>query len=51
VASEDVVYLLERLGMECGVDLHKLIKSVNFISQKLGRDNQSKVARALTAKQ
>jgi hydroxymethylglutaryl-CoA lyase len=49
VASEDVVYLLEGLGMDCGVDLQKLIKSGNFISQKLGRNNQSKVARALTA--
>jgi len=48
VASEDVVYMLEGLGIDCGVDLHKLIKSGNFISQILGRNNQSTAARALT---
>lgn len=48
VASEDVVYLLEGLGIECGVDLNKLISAGNFISQKLGRNNQSKVANAFS---
>ncbi|MFT5572605.1 MAG: hydroxymethylglutaryl-CoA lyase [Cryomorphaceae bacterium] len=50
VASEDVVYLLEGLGLNCGVDLAKLIAAGNFISQKLGRQNQSKVAQALSNK-
>jgi hydroxymethylglutaryl-CoA lyase len=50
VASEDVVYLLEGLDLDCGVDLAKLIAAGNFISQKLGRQNQSKVAQALSNK-
>lgn len=48
VASEDVVYLLQGLGLECGVDLGKLVSAGNFISQTLGRSNQSKVAQAIS---
>ena len=50
IASEDVVYLLNGLGIECGVDLAKLISAGNFISQKIGKPNQSKVAQALSSK-
>lgn len=50
VASEDVVYLLEGLEIECGVNLTKLVSAGNFISQKIGRKNQSKVAQALSLK-
>ena len=50
VASEDVLYMLEGLGLDCGVDLAKLIAAGNFISQKLGRQNQSKVAQAISIK-
>lgn len=46
VASEDVVYMLQGLGLECGVNLDKLIRAGNTISIALGRQNQSKVARA-----
>ena len=49
VATEDVIYLLDGLGIESGVDLEKIISIGNTISQTLGRDNQSKVARAKTA--
>lgn len=48
VASEDVVYLLNGLGVDCGIDLDKLIQAGNFISTKLNKSNQSKVACALT---
>ena len=48
VASEDVVYLLNGLGVDCGIDLDKLIQAGNFISTKLNKSNQSKVAYALT---
>jgi hydroxymethylglutaryl-CoA lyase len=48
VASEDVLYLLNGLGLHTGVNLEKLIQAGNFISNKLNRINQSKVARALT---
>lgn len=49
VASEDVLYMLNGLGLETGVDLKKLIHAGNFISEKLNRRNQSKVAQALSS--
>jgi len=48
VATEDVIDLLNRLGLQHGVDLEKMAAIGNQISKKLGRDNQSKVAKALT---
>ncbi len=45
-ATEDVIYMLNGLGIEHGIDLNKLIETGNFISQKLGKDSGSKVARA-----
>ena len=50
VASEDVLYMLDGLGIETGVDLRKLAAAGRFISDILGRDPTSKVARALAAK-
>jgi len=50
VATEDVVYMLERSGIETGVDLAALIDAGVFICDRLGRENQSRVARALLAK-
>lgn len=50
VASEDVVYLLNGLKINTGIDLDKLIDSGNFISNYLQRDNRSAVANAITAK-
>lgn len=50
VASEDVLYLLNGLGIATGVDLHQLIKAGDFISNRLGRKNQSKVAHAYLSK-
>ncbi|MCW8126130.1 hydroxymethylglutaryl-CoA lyase [Microbulbifer halophilus] len=47
VASEDVLYMLNGLGIETGVDLDLLAEAGHFISQKLGRDSNSRVARAL----
>ena len=46
VATEDVLYMLEGLGIETGVDLEKMIVIGNAISKQLGRENQSKVGRA-----
>ena len=51
VASEDVVYLLQGLGIECGVDMEKLLVASQFIAHHLGREPASKVARALLARQ
>lgn len=50
VASEDVLYLLQGLGIESGVDLPALITAGAYISDVLGRATGSKVARALTAR-
>ena len=49
VATEDVVYLLEGLGYETGVDLDRLIDAGQYITNALKRENASKVARALLA--
>ena len=49
IASEDVVYLLQGLGIETGIDLDRLIAAGRRISSVLGRDNGSRVARARSA--
>ena len=46
VASEDVVYLLNGLGIETGIDLDALIAAGQRISDTLGRANGSRVAKA-----
>ncbi len=50
VATEDVVYMLDGLGIQTGVDLTKLFRAGEFICRELGREPASKVARALAAK-
>jgi hydroxymethylglutaryl-CoA lyase len=50
VASEDVLYLLEGLSIETGVDMTRLRIAGQFISDFLGRAPVSRVARALNAK-
>ena len=51
VASEDVLYLFEGLGIETGVDMTRLRRAGQYISDFLGREPVSRVARALNAKQ
>ncbi len=51
VASEDVVYLLHGLDVETGVDMTKLRRAGQFISDFLARPPASRVARALNAKE
>ena len=46
VASEDVVFMLEGMGIATGVDLKKLIDTGRWLSALLGRDTGSKVGRA-----
>ena len=46
VASEDVVYMLEGMGIATGIDLDKLVETGLWLSQQLGRETSSKVARA-----
>lgn len=46
VATEDVVYMLEGMGIATGVDLGRLIETGLWLSARLGRETSSKVARA-----
>ena len=46
VATEDVLYLLQGLGIETGVDMDKLIAAGQRICEVLGKANGSRVARA-----
>ena len=50
VATEDVVYMLEGMGIETGINLEKLIDAGQMISQFLNRKTQSRAASALLAK-
>jgi hydroxymethylglutaryl-CoA lyase len=50
VASEDVVYLLNGLGIQNGIDLTALVQTGAWISEQLGRPSNSRVARALQGK-
>jgi hydroxymethylglutaryl-CoA lyase len=50
VATEDVVYMLNGLGMETGVDLDLVFEAGRYICEQLKREPSSKVARALAAK-
>ncbi len=49
LASEDLVYMLHGMGIDTGIDLNKLARAGRQISQQLGRQTGSKVARALGA--
>ncbi len=48
VATEDLVYLLNGLGIEHGVDLEKLIYAGNTISSALNKPTNSRVAKAMS---
>ena len=50
VATEDLVYLLDGLGMNSGLDLVGLAQVGAWISQVLGRESQSRAGRAILAK-
>ncbi len=49
VASEDVIYLLNGLGIKSGIDLQKLAETGDWISQTINRPNRSKVGLAMLA--
>ena len=51
VASEDVLYLLNGLGIQTGIDMAALVQAGQHISNVLGKDNGSRVARALLARE
>lgn len=51
VATEELVYLLERQGLATGVDLERLIEVGVFIDSQLQRVGGSRVAKAMQARQ
>jgi hydroxymethylglutaryl-CoA lyase len=48
VATEDVVYLLQDLGLRSDLNLRSLVETAVWIGHKLGRTEVSRVTRALT---
>ncbi len=50
VATEDVVYMLEGLGIATGVDMSKLVAATNEIGGQIGRTPVSRVVAAINAK-
>ena len=51
VATEDVLYLLNGLGIATGVDINRVFEAGQFICNALGRKPASRVATAMAAKQ
>jgi hydroxymethylglutaryl-CoA lyase len=50
VATEDVVYMLEGMGIATGVDIQRLVAATNDVSRLIGRPPVSRVAAAINAK-
>jgi hydroxymethylglutaryl-CoA lyase len=50
VATEDVLYLLDGLGISTGVDLNAVVDAGQFISQQLGRPSASRAGNAIAAR-
>ena len=50
VATEDVLYMLNGLGVETGVDLERVIDAGDFITKVLGKKNASRAAAAILSK-
>lgn len=50
VASEDVLYMLDGMGIETGVDMSSLLEAAEFICSHLGRATVSRAGRALINK-
>ena len=50
VATEDVVYLLQGLGIETGIDLGKVVDTGQWICGLIGKEPASKAGKAIAAK-
>nr|XP_018902657.1 PREDICTED: hydroxymethylglutaryl-CoA lyase, mitochondrial isoform X2 [Bemisia tabaci] len=48
VATEDLVYMLEGMGIDTGVNLAALLRAGQFIRKHLGRETESKIGRAVS---
>ncbi|MDH3318367.1 MAG: hydroxymethylglutaryl-CoA lyase [Betaproteobacteria bacterium] len=51
VATEDVVYMLNGLGIDTGIDLGRLVATGQWICGVIGKEPQSKAGKAIAAKQ
>ncbi|HEX3588603.1 MAG TPA: hydroxymethylglutaryl-CoA lyase [Pseudonocardiaceae bacterium] len=47
LATEDLVWLLDGLGVRTGVDLDKLVETSGWLAERMGRPSPSRVVRAL----
>jgi hydroxymethylglutaryl-CoA lyase len=50
VATEDVLYMMDGLGIDTGIDLDKVVDAGQFISKHLGRKAVSRAGNAIAAK-
>jgi hydroxymethylglutaryl-CoA lyase len=50
VATEDVLYMLDGMGIETGVHMDALLDTAEFICSRLGRSTVSRAGRALSIK-
>jgi hydroxymethylglutaryl-CoA lyase len=50
VATEDVVYMLDGLGIETGIDLGKVVDTGQWICGVIGKEPASKAGKAIAAK-
>jgi hydroxymethylglutaryl-CoA lyase len=50
VSSEDVLYLMQGLGIETGIDLNAVVDAGQFIAQYLGRKAVSRAGNAIAAR-
>jgi hydroxymethylglutaryl-CoA lyase len=48
LATEDLIWQLDGLGIETGVDLGRLVETSAWMAEQLGRPSPSRVVRALT---
>ncbi|MGN6703141.1 MAG: hydroxymethylglutaryl-CoA lyase, partial [Burkholderiaceae bacterium] len=51
VATEDVLYLMDGLGIDTGVDLGAVVDAGQFIARQLGRRGNSRAGNAIAARQ
>ena len=49
IATEDLVFMLDGMGVETGINLRELVDVGLFVSEHLGRSSQSKVSKAVVA--
>lgn len=50
VSTEDMVYFMESLGMDTGIDLDAVVDIGNWITKEIGKENCSSVGKAILGK-